>query len=90
MNENNPIYANVFRIAFSAFEAQLSFGIETPIVDDVAGVITGATQKNIADIRLNPALAKQLCLSLKQQIDDYENQFGPLLDFEPISKNMGE
>lgn len=83
MNEHGIIYANGFRIALGAFETQLTFRIETPIIDNATGDIIDVAQHEVADIRINPSLAKHLCAILQQQLDEHERQFGPLADIMP-------
>lgn len=87
MDEHITAYSNNFRVLIGVTEAQLIFRLETPVIDDSTGSITGVSLQNVADIRLNPIMAKELCLALQQQLKSYESQFGPLADIACASAN---
>lgn len=80
MEETNVIYSNSFRIATGPFEIQLSFRVETPIVNEEDGSIKDVKTCQVADIRLNPAMAKNLSLALQQQVEEFEKQYGKVVD----------
>ncbi|MCM1127708.1 MAG: DUF3467 domain-containing protein [Lachnospiraceae bacterium] len=80
-NTINTIYANGFRIAFSQLESQILFKLETPVFDETNN-IAGATEVDVSDIRLHPALAKELYTKLGEQIDIYETNFGKIKPLE--------
>lgn len=66
------IYANGFRIAMSGYETQICFRCDTPIIDESNGEITGVNQEVVADVRINPMLARELCEKLNEQLDSYD------------------
>lgn len=78
MNELVTTYSNSFRIATGPFEVQLTFRIETPVIDEESGAITSVMLQPVADIRLNPSLAKNLSIALQQQVAEYEKQYGSI------------
>lgn len=77
MDTNNTIYANGFRIAFSQLESQILFKLETPVFDEANNIVS-VTEVDVCDIRLNPALAKELYTKLGEQLDSYETSFGKI------------
>ena len=77
MNERKIVYANGFRIAMGAMETQILLRIDTPIIDE-QNQFTKIEMEDVADIRINPSLAKQLYLALQQHIEVYEKNFGTL------------
>lgn len=81
MDTNNTIYANGFRIAFSQLESQILFKLETPVFDE-ANNITDVTEVDVSDIRLHPALVKELYTKLGEQLDIYETRFGKIKKLE--------
>lgn len=78
MNEREIIYANGFRITMGLMEAQIVLKVDTPIISEEQSTINGVETKEVADVRLNPSLAKQLYMALKQHIDIYEQNFSSL------------
>lgn len=82
MDERKVLYANGFRIAIGVLETQLCFEIETPVIDKETGKLTGVETQEVADIRLNHILAKQLCDVLQEQLEEYEKKAEPLEDLE--------
>ena len=79
---DNVIYANGFRMAVNASEVQLLLREETPIIDEEKNEITGVEKTNVADIRISPILAKNLCNKLQAQIDEYEKNYGTIVSLE--------
>lgn len=75
---DNPLYANGFRIAVSAMEAQLTFRIDTPVFDPANNQLARVDSTELADIRMSPVLAKQLSILLAQNVEAYEKQFGTI------------
>ena len=76
---DNVIYANGFRTAMNLSEVQILFRVETPVIDEEKNEITGNNSVNVADIRLSPIIAKDLCAKLQAQIDDYEKHVGTIV-----------
>ena len=82
---DNIIYANGFRVSIGGLETQLMFKLESPVVDENDN-ISGISLKDVADIRINIALAKQLSEILKNAIDDYENQNNEVNNSESVNE----
>lgn len=85
MDTNSPIYSNSFRITSGALETQLLFKLESPVINEANNSVDGSTEVNVADIRLNSVMAKELYLRLKEQIETYEQKYGVINC--PVEKN---
>ena len=75
---DNTIYTNSFSIVMGHLDAVLTFKLETPILNEDNYQLERVERTKIADIRMNPALAKELCIKLKEQIDMYEKMNGEI------------
>lgn len=67
-NKPDAIYANFVAVSHSAYEMRIEFLVESPEQDQ--------RLKEVADLRLSPQMAKQLCEILKKSIANYEEKIG--------------
>ena len=78
MNEIAIKYANGFSIAITDTEVQLLFTVSSPVINAQNGNVDTTTLAQVADIRLNPIVAKQLGELLSKQIAVHESKSIPL------------
>ena len=78
MDEKKFIYANGFRTTMGMLEMQIVFKVDSPIIDESTGEMMGVTTEQVADLRISPTIAKQLCLALQHQVAEYEKSFGQI------------
>lgn len=67
-NKPDAIYANFVAVSNSVYEMRIEFLVESPEQDQ--------RLKEVADLRLSPQMAKQLCEILKKSIANYEEKIG--------------
>ena len=78
MDERKVVYTNGFRTTMGMLETQLVFKIESPVIEDASGKVVSIQSQDLVDLRMSPAIAKQLCVALGQQIAEYEKNFGQI------------
>lgn len=70
---DNIVYVNGFSVAMSALETQINLRCDSPIIDKESGAIIGVNLQVVADVRMNPKLARELCEKLSEQLDAYDD-----------------
>lgn len=65
----NLIYVNAFRLVQNDVETQIVLKVETPIVNEENNTIEGTKVIDVADVRMNTSMARQLYMSLKERFE---------------------
>lgn len=71
-------YTNGFSLSTTLGETRLLFLLSTPKIDEKDGS-ESATFKDVADMRMNVVLAKQLSIALQDSIRNYEKAYGEVV-----------
>lgn len=66
--KNKAVYANGISVSFGPTEVRMLFSLNTPVIKE--GKDTGElTWDEVADVRINPMLAKRLCNILVENLE---------------------
>lgn len=77
MEENKKdIYANALSLNSTGFEFSIDFSKDVLMLNGLGEHIK--TSKSVVSVRMSPQFAKLLLNSLMIQIEDYEQNFGPI------------
>ena len=85
----NNTYADTFRIFGSLTDIKLDFATTQPCVDENGNII-GEEHSNEHRIILSLPLAKNLAAKLSATVEDYEKNFGAVLDMIALQETNEE